>query len=81
MDLTSKLRQEINFLQQKLDYQQNLLQDERRVTDNLIVNKNKAIEGLQSKLDDLQKSYKTACDQFKAERADVQLLTILFHPL
>jgi Mg2+ and Co2+ transporter CorA len=46
----AKLRQEINFLRQKLEYQQTLLEDERRVTDELITNKNTAIETLQRKL-------------------------------
>lgn len=50
MDSPAKLRQEVDFLRQKLEYQQTLLEDERRVTDELIKNKNYAIETLQKKM-------------------------------
>ncbi len=77
MESVTKLKQEIHYLQQKLEYQQNLLQDERRVTDNLIANKNKAIEGFQLKLEDLQKSFEAACAECKAEKENVFLNIIM----
>jgi hypothetical protein len=61
----TKLRQEVVYLKQRIEYQQSLLEDERRVTDELLANKNRTIDGLQQQL-------KAAEEQHQAEMGTFQ---------
>lgn len=50
IDPAAKQQQEVALLRQKNAYQLSLLEDERRITDELLANKSRAIEALQHKL-------------------------------
>jgi hypothetical protein len=69
----SQMRQEIAFLKHKLEYQQSLLEDERRITDDLLVTKNKAIETFQKQLEEVEKLQKTESERLKQSFEEVHL--------
>ena len=67
----SKLKQEIVFLRQKIDYQQKLLESERKVTDDLLANKNRTIETLQLKLNHAETYQRNEQDSLNRKLAEV----------
>lgn len=66
----SQLRQEIAFLNHKLGYQQQLLEDERRITDDLLVTKNKAIDDFQQKINDMESMNESNLETLKQRYDD-----------
>jgi hypothetical protein len=70
---TSHLKQEIIYLREKLDYQQSLLDDERRVTDELLKNKSRAIEALQQKLTHAEQRLQTELDLLTQSHQEVRI--------
>ena len=68
---SNKLRQEVVFLKQKIDYQQKLLDSERKVTDELLANKNRAIESLQHRLSHQETSLRNELDHLQKKLTEV----------
>ena len=71
------LRQQVHFLKQKLAYQQQLLDDERRITDDLLLNKNRAIEQLQQKLQEQAERFRLDRDAAMAGEREVGVTVLL----
>lgn len=65
IEAPAKLKQEVIYLKQRIEYQQSLLEDERKVTDDLLANKNRAIDSLQLRLKAAQDTHRSEMDSFQ----------------